>query len=285
METQSAVKSRPYLWRWPPRKILVPLDATPESLAGWRHAQDLVKRFGAKAEVLVVQPWNLALAGYPIVEPEMAVELAGREAARLHRELGAVVHAAEGPVDMTITTRAAKGYGLIVMATHTRGLARLLSGSVAEAVVREAPIPVLVARAEPKAVRTILAPVNFEEYSRDALTIAAETAASYGARLEVLHVAPESLGRHWEISQVERKLEQWIDELPRSVRQSCRPSGRFVFGSPAEQIVLASRGASLVVLAAHRRGLLADTVLGTTAERVLRHSPAPVLAVPSRAAP
>lgn len=284
METRTAEKPRPHLWRWPPRRILVPLDASPESLAGWRQAQDLVSRFGAKAEGLVVQPWNLAFAGYPIIEPEMAVELAQREAARLKNELGAVVHAAEGPVDLTITARAARGFGLVVMATHSKGLARWITGSVAEAVVRNIPVPALVVHGDPHPIRTVLAPINFEDYARDAFTVAVEAAASYDAKLEVLHVAAEGLGMHAEIGDVEKRLTQWIDELPRPLRLACRPSARIVFGSPAEQIVLAARRAGLVVVAAHRKGLLADTVLGTTAERVLRHCPAPVLAVPSRAA-
>jgi len=77
-------------------------------------------------------------------------------------------------------------------------------------------------------------------------------------------------------------LEEWIAALPRDLRAACEPNAKLAFGSPADQIVLASKDADLVVLAAHSRGLLSDMVLGTTAERVLRYCPTPVLAVPSR---
>ena len=53
-------------------------------------------------------------------------------------------------------------------------------------------------------------------------------------------------------------------------------------GVPVKEILLAERSQDLVVLVSHRKSLLGDMVLGTTAERVLRHSRTPLLVMPSR---
>lgn len=45
------------------------------------------------------------------------------------------------------------------------------------------------------------------------------------------------------------------------------------------EILRAERSRDMVVLVAHRKSLLGDMVLGTTIERVLRHSRLPVLAL------
>ena len=50
---------------------------------------------------------------------------------------------------------------------------------------------------------------------------------------------------------------------------------------PEREILRSSRGKDLVVLAAHRKSLLGEWVLGTTVQRILRHSRIAVLAIPS----
>jgi nucleotide-binding universal stress UspA family protein len=140
-------------------RILVPIDFSPSSQAALEYASFLAARLGATLEVLHVwQP-----AGY--VGPDTLALLpvssgqAGWEEARqsVRREVeralprggaaavGVRVEAGE-PAD-TILAAASSGADLVVMGTHGRtGLARLLLGSVAEAVVRRATCPVLTVR-------------------------------------------------------------------------------------------------------------------------------------------
>jgi nucleotide-binding universal stress UspA family protein len=53
-------------------------------------------------------------------------------------------------------------------------------------------------------------------------------------------------------------------------------------GEVIPTILREARRHDLVVLTAHRKNLLSDLVLGTTAERVLRHAKVPVLTAPSK---
>src|SRR3569623_3627512 len=82
-------------------------------------------------------------------------------------------------------------HDLIVMGTHGRtGLSRVLLGSVAERVVRQAPCSELIAREHgaPRPYRHLHVQVNFSEASRRALDEAGELAARSGATVPLLHV-------------------------------------------------------------------------------------------------
>jgi nucleotide-binding universal stress UspA family protein len=62
---------------------------------------------------------------------------------------------------------------------------------------------------------------------------------------------------------------------PRDATVACR----IVEGHPVERIVEAARQVDLVVVTTHGRTGLAHLLLGSTAERVVRHAPVPVLVV------
>lgn len=267
--------------RFPPKNILVPLDASDASIAAWRLAQSLAKKLGGKVQGLYAHGWTY------LSPVELAVGAEGWKGVlnSLRKRLGpgADVRRVDGPVEETILSwgRNLK-FDLIVMGTHGRtGLDRALKGSVAEYIVRHSSIPVLVARRTPPRYRTVLAPVNFEPYSMDALLFAAKTAAALKARLTVLHVNGAPFYSDADPVESPKKLiDSFIARLPVRLRRACRPRPLLVFGQPIKEIIAAAEKADLVVLAAHRKGFLRDTVLGTTAQDVLRHCPKPVLAVP-----
>lgn len=145
------------------RRILVPVDASPCSITGLNEALQLAGVL--KARVLLVHVVN-ELISEPALAPteyhEHLIEsmrAVGRET--LADALGmARAQGVDAEVKLieTIGGRAsdcivdaAKGWGadLIVMGTHgRRGMSRLAMGSDAELVVRSAPIPVLLVRAQ-----------------------------------------------------------------------------------------------------------------------------------------
>lgn len=100
--------------------------------------------------------------------------------------------AAEG----ILRTAAEAGADLIAMGTHGRtGLRRLVAGSVATHVLREAACSVLALRGHGGAtaareVRVILHPTDFSRASEAASVAARELARDVGARLVVMHVIP-----------------------------------------------------------------------------------------------
>ena len=91
------------------------------------------------------------------------------------------------------------GCDLIAMGTHgRRGLDRLLTGSVAETVLRKAHCPVLTLRGprlprEVEPIRVIVHPTDFSERCEAALQVACRLASDHGARLVILHVAPPEI--------------------------------------------------------------------------------------------
>ena len=153
--------------------LLVALDGS--EVAEWvlPQVEALAERFGSAVTLLrATTPLTVILAetagaapvAGPVVDPTPLVEAERREAAdylarvaeRLRRR-GIDVHTEqpEGAADEVLVRRAGElGADLIAMTTHGRGgLGRLFYGSVAEAVLRQAPCPVQLVRvSEPAAV-------------------------------------------------------------------------------------------------------------------------------------
>jgi nucleotide-binding universal stress UspA family protein len=136
-------------------KILVPTDFSPPSLEALRYARELARERNARLILLhVVEPfhpdWRMDTT---------TLQRAARDQARhrldelVSRELpgaSAVAEVRAGhPVEQINAVAGKHRADVIVIATHGRtGLQHALLGSVAERVVRHAPCPVLVLRAQ-----------------------------------------------------------------------------------------------------------------------------------------
>jgi universal stress protein A len=141
------------------RNILVATDLEPESKALLAYAFSLGEKLGAKVHLLHAYPPVVVPDGYGAGNiPYEALHQRSREA--LEQEASPFASSpAMGicavdlgdalTVIMEMTTTLS--VDLIVVGTHGRkGLQRLLLGSIAEAVLREAPVPVLIFKnAEP----------------------------------------------------------------------------------------------------------------------------------------
>lgn len=144
---------------------------------------------------------------------------------------------------------------------------------------------------EPK---TILVPIDFSEHSVRAFRRAIDIAQGSGAKLCVLHVVreiPLSVGDAWLDEGIIRKFQSDMDAAARN--ELAKFVGRFSgaqkpsidisvrSGIPYEQIVrdAAERSADLVVMASHGRTGIKEHLLGSTAEKVVRHAACDVLVV------
>lgn len=139
--------------------LLVPLDLSEQSLAAWRYACMLAAACDAHLTLLHVTDVELipaTLSVRPYI-PQLGHEMAAwtrDEAEQLVRDaqeagIAASYVLASGDPG-TVICQQAQQADLVVMTSHGRaGLDRLLMGSVAETVMREAPCPVLVARSAP----------------------------------------------------------------------------------------------------------------------------------------
>lgn len=266
--------------RFPPRRILAAVDPSEVSLRAWRAAHRIAERFGASLEAVYCDdppPSDLAVYDSPAMEAAMRKRVMDL----LRRRLGPHerLHAVRGEPELILPRLAREGgFDLLVMGTHHRsGAARILLGSVAESVVCDSPCPVLVLPGALRAVRRVLAPVGEDDHARRSLLAAGLVARAYKARLSVLHVVTDPIFE----SNPRRLMTKLIKELPEAVRRDTRPEMIVKRDEPEREILRASAGMDLVVLAAHRRSVLGDWVLGTTAQRILRHSRIAVLTVPS----
>ena len=133
--------------------------------------------------------------------------------------------------------------------------------------------------------RSILVPHDFSPSATRALRLAADL-ASARSQIVVLHVvipypvtgitpgevpfvSPETL-----VTDAKRRLETVVRRIFGRRR---RLETRVVVGDPATRIVDAARRATCVVMATRGRTGLAHLLIGSVAEKVVRHSPRPVL--------
>jgi len=146
-----------------------------------------------------------------------------------------------------------------------------------------------------KAIRHILVPSDFSEPSRAALEYAAELSRAFGASLDVLHVweaptfiPPASLLEAGvaDLSLVEvfRKnaedaLAKFVDDARK--REIVVRASFAELGPPARVITefARKREYDLIVIGTHGRTGLSHALIGSVAERVVRHASCPVLAV------
>jgi nucleotide-binding universal stress UspA family protein len=146
-------------------RILVPVDFSAHSEDALRYAVSLAGRLGASLELLhVVEDPFLSGAWSSELYLPNGAELLDSIVSDAKRRLSdlkdlivqgrvpASTVVLKGPPAPTIIDHAKDGqFDLVVMGTHGRtGLAHLFMGSVAEAVARRAPCPVLTIRQAPR---------------------------------------------------------------------------------------------------------------------------------------
>ncbi|MDP3542165.1 MAG: universal stress protein [Elusimicrobiota bacterium] len=267
--------------KFPPRRILAAVDPSAASLHAWEAAKEIAKRFDASLEaVWCVQQAVTAPTGLHNLSPRPGFRAESLKRLKARLGPGARLHAVNGdPVFALRRLARDLRVDLLVMGTHHRpGIVRWIQGSTAEAVVHDAPCPVLVVPRAWRAPRWILAPVHAAAYARRGLLSAAVLARAYKSRLALLEVVEEGA----KTSSAAKRISVQAATLPPALYSAVRPSLEVRVGYPVKEILRAERGRDLLVLVAHRKSLLGHMVLGATVERVLRHSRIPILAIPSR---
>ena len=149
---------------------------------------------------------------------------------------------------------------------------------------QENQLPVVSAGPIPFKLKEILVPVDFSECSQKALQYAIPFAKQFGAQLTLLHVVqpypavPEMAPVDIEsIQDAKQKLVETKAAIDKGI--SARAQVR-VGNPPAEIVDAATQGGSdLIILSTHAHTGLARVFLGSTAEKVVRQAPCPVLVV------
>jgi len=176
----------------------------------------------------------------------------------------------------------------IVMGTHSPGpIGKLLVGSVAEAVLRTAKVPVFIVGPEVVegayrnfATRTILCAVSLQEASKVVTSFAAELAAQHNARLILQHIirpqerAEILAGRS--LDQIEKDLMKLV---PTKLQNKIAVQTIVVPGDPTEELLYQSKAqqADLIVLGAQGASAFAAITRNGVVYKVLAHTQCPVI--------
>lgn len=186
------------------KHILCPTDFSPVSERAFVTAQSLAKAFGADLTVINVLPAETWQALPMDFSPELDREkfqaqekMKGLDARIPRGKQARSLLVERGPIwEVLASVIEKRGIDLVIMGTRGRGGAvKLMLGSVAEAVLRQAPCPVLtvgpnVVHAESVEFRRILFATDFGPASAKALPYALSLAAKPGAKLVLLHMIP-----------------------------------------------------------------------------------------------
>jgi len=272
------------------RRVLYPTDQSASAAHAYSTAVGLAAALGAELHVIHVALPDIEDIRGTVEESELTPE-APPTGLRVIRS----VRRGDSAAPEIITYCQEHDIDVVVMGTRGRsGVGRLLLGSVAERVVREAPCPVLTvpARAPGQAVSRVLAAVDFSPHSRTTLEHAIAMADHYGAPLDVLHVLqevtlPSAYGPELApmiTPQIEGRSHEALAELAAEVDlHDVSVELHTRFGYPASEILRFAEeyGVDLIVLATHGLTGLEHFLIGSVAERVVRKATCPVLTVRS----
>ena len=240
--------------------ILVPLDGTSNAVAALPVARRFAELEGATLHIVHI--------GEPTASPNAVLEALGLTPEQLH---GCVLDNAAGPPAVRILQLANEHRAiLMVLCTHTAAAkARGALGGVAQAVLRDAPCPIVLVHPDrglkPWAVRAILLPHDGTPTTAAAISPAAALAIRADAELSVLHIAEPQAQRSTEpgtfvtpryVDQPQHEWPSWAREFLQrlAVLGHCPAAARLRLildtGDPGTEIVrvVEKHGCDLVVL-------------------------------------
>jgi nucleotide-binding universal stress UspA family protein len=298
-------------------KLLVPLDGSTFGEWALPAALGIARRAGAQLELVTVDvPPPPLISDAGLLRYDSAWASAARDRALAYLEAVAErISRAAGPTvartvrsggkvaELLVEHAARVGADLVVMSTHGHGpLKRAWLGSVADAVARHSPVPVLLVRPEGEdgpdlahevLFRNVLVPLDGSAYAEEVLTHAVALGEPAGAGYALLEVVvpPYAVGApvgtfppHFDPALLEAGKEAAAGYL-RGVAERLRRRELRVetlvavepFTSAAILEEAERLEVDLIALTTHGRGGLGRLMLGSVADKIVRGARVPVL--------
>jgi nucleotide-binding universal stress UspA family protein len=300
------------------QNILVPIDFSKMSVQAIETAKHLADRFGATIHLAHVHHWQYPadFVGPAISSGFLPHSLEEHRNKQLADELKTVARKTGlSPRDQTHLRTGVSAFreicklaqeipaDLIVLPTHGyTGLKHVFLGSTAERVVQHAPCPVFVVRqfgkrpvAKKFGYKKILVPVDFSDCSQKAVQYAIGFANQLGAEIVLLNAT--YLGYIYSVEgtalydipglqqAAREKAERQMQKLVRAIRfGGVKFETVFTEASPVLDICDFAKHHDLDLIITSTHGLTGfeHVLIGSIAEKVVRHAPCSVLVVPSQ---
>ncbi len=192
------------------------------------------------------------------------------------------------PADEIIAYTRERQIDRIVMGTHSPGpIGKLLVGSVAEAVLRSASLPVYIVGPDVVdgsyrkfTTRSILCAASLNDASSVVAAFATELANQHHARLILQHVIrPQDRAEFLAGRTLDEVEEGMIELVPKNLRGQIEIQTIVLPGDPTEELLYQSKAqqADLIVLGAHGASAFAAITRHGVVYKVLAHSQCPVM--------
>lgn len=303
------------------RSVLVPLDGSSFGEHALPLAIGIARRAGAALKLLHVQvpfvalpPESGAYLGAPLeaeVDRRQRAYLDGVQQRLAAFSVGVSAKILEGEVAPTIQAHAEEEkVDLLVMSTHGRGpLARFWLGSVADELLRDVPVPMLLVRPQDGAAdlsadpapKHVLLPLDGEPLAEQIIPQAVEIGKLFDADYTLLRVikpiTPTTY--HLEAAGLADMAQEMLNEIERMHAQLRKEALAYLDGvasrlraqslrvqvqvtldeQPANAILKAADalGNGLIAIETHGRRGLERMFLGSVADKVIRGAHLPVL--------
>jgi nucleotide-binding universal stress UspA family protein len=282
------------------KKLLVPLDGTSQSAVSLPLARTLAQATGGEILLIrIVTPRTASVRDPAKAEARTYLKRVAAELAKDGSRVATIVQRGDSPAADIVREVAAQGADLVVMATHGRGgIERAIFGSVAEGVVAESPVPVLLVRPgghRTTQLKTLLVPVDWSPGAALALGTAAPLARKTGAKIALVQVVVPATIVYpgpalwadplWDedvLASAQRHVNGLAERLQRA---GFTAEAHAVVGFVPETIVSTAESldADLIVMSTHGLRGPMRTMLGSIADEVVRTAHRPVLLVCPRA--
>lgn len=285
------------------KNVLCPVDFFSASQRALEYSMGVARNYGARLHILhVVSPVMPTSYEFSLNTADLLREFERQSIERVEKmktdavRTGVQVETAVrvGDIDEELKTAIAESKAdIVIMGTHgRRGFERWFLGSVTERLLRHCPVPVLTLSDSDKPLRVppdiqkILVTTDFSEGTSTAMAYALALAQEAPAEVVLLHVVQQPPERKEPAEGIASILEEHLSSMvSQDVRDWCDVRAHVEIGTPYQRILdLAEEMAvDLIVMNIHGKGMLDRALMGATAERVLRATQCPVLAVPATA--
>jgi nucleotide-binding universal stress UspA family protein len=288
------------------QSILCIVDFSALSLDGLKLGIVLKRRFNSN--LLVFHAVNVAgdqVCGsdYAHNKPRQLSHLA-----QARKQMERLLTSADGAVPLVVTGEPVEELVRLTSCRHvdlviapSRGISgfkRLYTGTIVERLVRRINCPVLIVRPPKKipkspeiCLQQVVAGITSDGQSKDIICCAARISRYFDAHLHLVHIVeapPDIENEPYEIAQQHLQTSISQDLLAAALTVNMQPdrvTTAVLTGTPGEVIDAYAAGihAEMIVVGVRRTGILKKTLIGSTTEALLRHSPCCILTLPVEA--